>query len=132
MRGNTTSGQLVRGAAAGLAATVPMTAVMEALHRTLPAPQRHPLPPRKIAMRAAAKVGVRKHLDEPQRLATTLVAHLGYGSAVGAMLGAVAPRGAAKAAAAGAGFGLAVWAVSYLGVMPLLDLHKPATREPAG
>jgi hypothetical protein len=132
MRGNSTGGRLVRGAAAGLAATVPMTAVMEAMHRTLPARQRHPLPPRKITMWFAKKLGVRHRLDEPERLATTLGAHFGYGSAVGALLGAVAPRGAAKAAAAGAGFGLVVWAVSYLGLMPLLDLHRPATREPPG
>ena len=132
MRGDSAGERLMRGAAAGLAATVPMTAVMEALHRGLPARQRHSLPPRKITMRLAKKVGVRHQLDEPQQLATTLAAHVGYGTAVGALLGAVAPRGTAKAAAAGAGFGLLVWAVSYLGLMPLLDLHKPATREPPG
>jgi putative membrane protein len=132
MRGNSASERLMKGAAAGLAATVPMTAVMEALHRGLPARQRHPLPPRKITMRLAKKAGVRHRLDEPERLATTLAAHFGYGSAVGVLLAAVAPRGAAKAAATGAGFGLVVWAVSYLGLMPLFDLHKPATREPAG
>src|SRR4051812_44783224 len=119
MRGEITRPQLINGAAAGLAATVPMTVVMEALHRGLPGPQRHPLPPRKITMRLAGKVGVRKHLDEPQRPGATLAGHFAYGTAVGALLGTVAPRGTAKAAAAGAGFGLAVWAVSYLGLMPL-------------
>ena len=38
---------------------------------------------------------------------------------------------AANAAAAGAGFGLLVWTVSYLGLMPALDLHPPATRDTA-
>jgi putative membrane protein len=131
MRGEITGRQLIFGAAAGLAATVPMTVVMESLHRGLPAAQRHPLPPRKITIRAAGKLGMRKHLDGPQRLAATLAAHFGYGTAVGALLGAVAPKGPARAAAAGAGFGLAVWAVSYLGLMPLLDLHPPATRDTA-
>src|SRR5829696_675174 len=101
--------QLAKGAAAGLIATFPMTASMVAMHRGLPAPEREPLPPRKITMRAAGKVGLRKHLDEPQRTGATLAAHLGYGAAVGSLLGAVAPRGMAKAAAAGAGFGLLVW-----------------------
>jgi len=132
MHGDTTGVRLMRGAAAGLAATVPMTAAMEAMHRRLPARQRHPLPPRKITMRFAGKARVRHRLNEPERLAATLAAHFGYGSAVGAVLGAVAPKGTAKAAAAGAGFGLLVWAASYLGLMPLLDLHPPATREPAG
>ena len=65
-------------------------------------------------MRAARKVGLRKHLDEPQRTTATLAAHFGYGTAIGALFGAVAPRGPAKAAVAGAGFGLLVWTVSYL------------------
>ena len=120
------------GAAAGLAATVPMTAAMQLMHRQLPAHERYPLPPRRITMRAADKAGVRAHLDEPERLGLTLAAHFGYGSAVGALFGLVAPRRAAEAAAAGAGFGLLVWTVSYLGLMPTLDLHRPATREPAG
>ena len=123
--------RLLKGAAAGLAATVPMTAAMVAMHRGLPAYERHSLPPRKITMRAAGKLGLREHLDEPQRTAATLAAHFGYGTAVGSLLGAVAPRGVAKAAVAGAGFGLLVWTVSYLGLMPAMDLHPPATRDAA-
>jgi putative membrane protein len=118
-------------AAAGLVATVPMTVAMQWMHRRLPPPQKYPLPPRRITMRAAGKAGVRPHMDEPQRTTATLAAHFGYGTAIGSLLGAFAPKGAAKAAAAGAGFGLLVWAVSYLGLMPALDLHPPATREPA-
>src|SRR6185503_6092998 len=122
-------GRFLKGAAAGLAATVPMTAIMVGAHRALPAWERHPLPPRKITMRAAGKLGLRKHMAERHRLATTLAAHFGYGTAVGSILGAVAPRGMGKAAATGAGFGLLVWAASYLGLMPALDLHPPATRD---
>jgi uncharacterized membrane protein YagU involved in acid resistance len=126
-----TTQRLVTGAAAGLAATVPMTVAMQAMHRSLPAWQRHPLPPRRITMRAAKKVGLRKHMDEPARTAATMAAHFGYGTAVGTIVGASAPRGTAKAAAAGAGFGVLVWAASYLGLMPALDLHPPATRDTA-
>ena len=120
------------GAAAGLAATLPMTAAMQLMHRRLPVHERYPLPPRRITMRAADKAGVRPHVDEPQRLGLTMAAHFGYGTAVGALFGLFAPRRPAEAAAAGAGFGLLVWTVSYLGLMPALDLHRPATREPAG
>jgi putative membrane protein len=80
-------------------------------------------------MRAATKVGLRKHLREPERTGATLVAHFGYGTAVGSLLGAIAPHGTAKATAAGAAFGLLVWTVSYLGVMLALDLYPPATRD---
>jgi uncharacterized membrane protein YagU involved in acid resistance len=124
-----TTKRLFTGAAAGLAATVPMTAAMVAMHRGLPARERFPLPPRRITMRAAGKARVSKKMNESHRTAVTLVAHFGYGTAVGAALGALAPRGPARAAAVGAGFGLLVWAVSYLGLMPALDLHPPATRD---
>jgi uncharacterized membrane protein YagU involved in acid resistance len=123
------SRSLMTGAAAGLAATVPMTAAMVAMHRGLPAHERFALPPRRITMRAAGKVGLRHKMAEEHRTAATLAAHFGYGAAVGTALGALAPRGRAKAAATGAGFGLLVWAVSYLGLMPALDLHPPATRD---
>ena len=130
MRSNSAKG-LASGAAAGLVATVPMTAAMVAMHRRLPAHERFPLPPRRITLRAAGKAGIRRHMDEPQRTAATLAAHFGYGAAGGMLLGSFTPRGPAKAAAAGAGFGLLVWAVSYLGLMPALDLHPPATRDTA-
>ena len=123
--------RLASGAAAGLVATVPMTAAMVAMHRELPAHERFHLPPRRITMRAAGKAGVSRHMGESHRTAATLAAHFGYGTAVGTLLGAFAPRGPAKAAAAGAGFGLLVWTVSYLGLMPALDLHPPATRDTA-
>jgi putative membrane protein len=125
------SSRLLTGAVAGFAATVPMTVAMEAMHRRLPPPQRYPLPPRRIAMRAAGKAGVREHLDEPERKAVTMVSHFGYGTAVGSLFGAIAPKDPVRAAAAGAGFGLLVWAVSYLGLMPAFGLHPPATKEPA-
>jgi putative membrane protein len=121
--------RLATGAAAGLMATVPMTAAMVAMHRQLPAWQRYALPPRRITMRAASKLGLRHKMDQEHRTAATLAAHFGYGTAVGALLGAFAPRGTTKAAVTGAGFGLLVWTASYLGLMPALDLHPPATRD---
>jgi len=33
--------------------------------------------------------------------------------------------------AKGVGFGLLVWAGSYLGLLPAVGLHRPATRESA-
>jgi len=125
---------MAAGAAAGLAATVPMTAAMKLAQRALPPHQRHPLPPRRITLRALRKAGLRPHvhLDESQRHGLTLAAHYGYGTAAGAAFGLLAPRHTREAISAGVGYGLLVWAASYLGLMPALDLHPPATRESLG
>ena len=125
--------RLLSGAVAGFTATIPMTVVMLTLHRrALPAHQRYPLPPRHITMRAAGKARVRQQLDETDRTATTYAAHFGYGTATGAVYGALAPHVPGKPLVKGTSYGLLVWALSYLGLLPALDLHRPATREPAG
>ena len=120
----------VAGVLAGLGATVPMTVAMVAMHRQLPKRQRHSLPPRKITMAAAGKVGARQHLNESQRTSLTLIAHFGYGATVGGIFGLLAPREPSKSVPAGIAYGLLVWAGSYLGLLPALRLHRPATREP--
>ncbi len=122
---------LVAGAAAGMAATVPMTAVMKRMHRALPPGERYPLPPRIITMRLAEAAGVRRQLDERQRRRLTLLAHFGYGTSVGSLFGLIAPRRPAAAVGAGVAYGLAVWAGSYLGLLPALHILTPATEHPA-
>ena len=122
--------RFLSGILAGFGATAPMTVAMVAMHRNLPAPQRYPLPPRRITIRAAKKTGAKKNLDEPQRTALTLLAHFGYGAAVGGLFGLIAPRDVSRSIPAGIAYGLLVWAGSYLGLLPALGLHRPATREP--
>ncbi|MDQ3439371.1 MAG: DUF1440 domain-containing protein [Planctomycetota bacterium] len=122
---------LFAGALAGLAATVPMTIAMEAMHRRLPARQRHPLPPRKITMRTARRAGFAHELDESQRLELTLAAHFGYGTTAGALYGPLSKRVKGPAAIKGMGYGVVVWAVSYLGLLPALGLMRPATQHAA-
>jgi uncharacterized membrane protein YagU involved in acid resistance len=107
-----------------------MTAAMVAMHRKLPAHQKYPLPPRRITMAVAKKLGAKKHLDEQHRTGLTLLAHFGYGATMGALFGLVAPRHLSRSIPAGIGYGLLVWAGSYLGLLPAMDLHRPATREP--
>jgi hypothetical protein len=119
------------GTIAGFGATVPMTVAMIAMHRQLPRHQRYPLPPRRITMRALEKVGVKHRADERERTGLTMLAHFGYGASVGGLFGLLAPRDASRSIAAGIGYGLLVWAGSYLGLLPSLGLHRPATREPA-
>jgi hypothetical protein len=120
---------VVLGAIAGCAATVPMTVAMEALHRELPDEERDPLPPRTVTMRVAEEAGVREELDEDERTGLTLAAHFGMGTAMGALYGPVSRLIPLPAPVAGAGFGLAVWAGNYLGLLPALGLLSPATKH---
>jgi uncharacterized membrane protein YagU involved in acid resistance len=123
---------LLRGAAAGTAATVPMTAAMTLLQRELPSARRQPLPPRQITVRVAREVGLAKYLGPAERTAATAVAHFGYGAAAGALYGAIAPALPGPPLGKGIAFGLAVWAGSYLGWLPAAGILRPATHEPAG
>jgi hypothetical protein len=119
------------GAVAGLAATAPMTAVMLILHRLLPRAQRYPLEPYRITRRLANRLGLHRLAgDREARLAATTAAHFGYGAAAGALFPALRSWLPLPGVLAGAAYGLAVWAGSYLGLVPALGLLSPATRHP--
>jgi uncharacterized membrane protein YagU involved in acid resistance len=123
--------KLVIGALAGLAATVPMTAAMKLMHWRLPREERYPLPPRRVTMRLAEKAGVKEHLNEPERKALTIAGHFAYGASVGALYVPLARKIPLPPPVAGATYGFAVWAVSYLGWLPAAGLISPATEHPA-
>lgn len=129
---STTTERLIVGTAAGIIATVPMTALMVLLHRRLPARERYPLPPRKVTMEVAEDVGLDNDLSEPQRVGLTAAGHFAYGGGVGGLYTLLPdnmlPRSPAMR---GIVYGLAVWSGSYLGWLPVAGLHPPATQEPA-
>lgn len=134
---STTTERLIVGTAAGIIATIPMTALMVFLHRRLPPRQRYPLPPRKVTMEAAEDVGLAGDLSEPHRVALTTAGHFAYGGGVGglySMLPEMLPEEILPKSPAlrGIVYGLAVWSGSYLGWLPVAGLHPPAIREPAG
>jgi uncharacterized membrane protein YagU involved in acid resistance len=120
---------LAVGAIAGLIATGPMTVVMELSHRRLPIHQQHALPPRKITSRVLARAGQHHRLDEEERTALTVGAHFGYGAAMGALYAPLARALKVPGVVSGIVFGLLVWLVSYLGLLPALGLFPPAHRE---
>ena len=122
---------LVSGALAGFLATVPMTIAMTVLHQRLPWSERYPLPPREITEVVAAETGLSRHLDEPGHLALTMLAHFGYGAAVGFPYGPIAGRTPLPPWLAGPLYGLMIWTVSYLGWLPALGILRPATEHPA-
>jgi len=118
-----------KGAFAGCIATAPMTAVMLAMHRYLHAPPRPTVPPKKIAMGLASRVGLKRKMDEPERRGFAWVSHFGFGTAMGTVYGPLAKQVPLPFAVKGPAFGLVVWAVSYLGWLPALDLPGAATEQ---
>jgi uncharacterized membrane protein YagU involved in acid resistance len=123
---------VLRGAASGLAATVPMTIVMEALRAVLPAEQSRRMPPREIVDRAIEKTvemtGEGTGLDRGDRVALTTVAHLAFGAAAGAVYGAAVGL-RRSSILAGMAYGLGVWAAAYGVGLPSLGLHPAATGD---
>jgi hypothetical protein len=116
----------IAGALAGFLATLPMTAVMHAGHRRLPETERYPMPPRLIIERVTAELGG----EDAQRQLTALL-HYAYGAASGAVYGCLSDgTGGRTGLATGTTYGLLVWAASYLGWIPAVDILHPATRHP--
>jgi uncharacterized membrane protein YagU involved in acid resistance len=122
--------KIAGGVASGLAATAPMTLAMVAMHQLLPARHRHALPPRHITENFLEGIGVRHHLWEKDRRTATLAAHFGYGAAMGGIFALFARLLPRPRAAGGIAWGLLVWAVSYMGVLPAARLHEPAQKHP--
>ncbi len=119
---------LLRGAAAGFTATVPMTIVMEGLRTALPREQFRRIPPREIVDRTVAKTGEGEHVDEGDRRVITTAAHFAFGTAAGALYGALI-HSRRSSAATGIAYGLAVWALAYGVGLPSLGLHPAATDD---
>ncbi len=114
---------LARGALAGLAATVPMTAVIGAgrvagLMTTPPTVE--------ITENVAELAGEDPDRQSPEFQAAWLAAHVGYGAACGVIFAAIRPVLPRSDLAAGLLFGAVVWSVSYMSLMPALNLYPPA------
>ena len=123
--------RILLGALAGLAATAPMTLAMKLMHEQLPREEQYPLPPRQVTEGVAEKAGVNRQLGEDEREAATWASHFAYGAACGALYGALSgERADSHPLLAGVGFGVAVWAGSYLGWLPAAGLITPATEHP--
>lgn len=123
--------QLLSGALAGCIATAPMTASMELMYRLLPRREQYPLPPSEITTEITDQAGVRENLDTEEHVGLTLVNHFAYGAAAGAIYGPLAQRVPLPAVLKGIVFGLGVWTISYLGLLPAIGILRPATEHPA-
>jgi uncharacterized membrane protein YagU involved in acid resistance len=128
-RGEALSGaEWLRGAFAGAVATIPMTIFMFATQRFLPRGQRYDLPPEIITKELAQRARIRQHMNKAQILGATLVSHIGYGAVMGAVYSSMGRRKLAPVS--GGLFGLLVWGVSYLGLLPMLGMSELGQREP--
>jgi hypothetical protein len=120
---------IARGALAGAAATVPMSALMLAAGKLgLMGEQ----PPERITERLAHAVSIHPDEGESSLVGTTL--HVGFGAATGAAFELLRENVELPGPAVGQGvaWALAVWAVSYAGWLPGLDILPPPHRDRPG
>lgn len=130
--GKLESSSLLSGAIAGFVATLPMSVVMKGIQLLLPRYERYALPPSVITFQAAEKTG-QPPANSKQHVIRTILAHFGVGTGFGLLYGLIStvfgkPRGGSLRSVI---FGLLVWAVSYLGIIPALNLYNSPDREPA-
>ncbi|MFT3895942.1 MAG: DUF1440 domain-containing protein [Anaerolineales bacterium] len=121
---------LLRGAAAGWIATLPMTITMMTGWMLLPKRERYPLPPREITGVLAKRLGQEDELSDDTLMGVTLFSHFLYGAITGSMYTALEQKIPLNARWKGSFAGLLVWAGSYLGWLPLVGILKPATQHP--
>jgi putative membrane protein len=118
------------GSVAGFIATIPMTLFMLLMQQLLPKWQKYALPPERLTTELAKRAKVGKHMNKSQRVGATLIMHFGYGSNMGMLYAPLSRRVPLPPALKGAIFGLLVWAGSYLGIAPTLELSEAAPKQP--
>lgn len=120
---------VVAGAAAGMAATLPMTGAIAVCQSRLPLSERFTEPPpHQVAMDTAKGLGFHSRLDLDERVLLTIVSHFGYGAAAGMLYGWLADDDDSAPVLRGIGFGCAVWGGSYLGWLPAAGFRAAAHR----
>jgi len=104
-----------------------MSAAMVLLHRRLPVQERYPLPPTEITTKAIAQVVAPTDVRVETRSILTWLAHFGYGGLAGAVYAQLRPQ---YRNSSGLVFGVLVWLISYLGLLPGLRVLTPASVHP--
>jgi hypothetical protein len=107
-----------------------MTLFMVVAHRFLPLHQRTSLPPKAITMDLLNRVNIKQHMNRKQRKRATWLAHVAYGTGVGAIYGSFSRAVPLPPPVKGVAFALLVWAGSYLGWLPAFDVSGSAPDQP--
>jgi hypothetical protein len=123
---------LLRGTINGVLATLVMSLVLAAarLLGLLYEP-----PPRQITAEAGEKIGLGNEEDKGSLNVASTGAHLAFGSGCGILFQWARHFLPGPRPLHGVAYGLAVWAVNYLGILPSLDLYPPPkgdSRERVG
>jgi uncharacterized membrane protein YagU involved in acid resistance len=127
------AGTVAAGSLAGLVATVPMTATMLFVSRFFTRSRQHLREPRHVTNVALYRTGLsQSDAVDDQQGAIQLAAHVAYGAAAGSIYPAVERYIPLPEKYQGAAFGLGVYAASYVGWLPALDVLPPPQRRPAG
>lgn len=127
---NTPLRKMLRGAVAGLMATVPMTIFMQASWLRLPARELHPLPPRRITRRLLRETGLHRRVNQLNERILTWLLHFLFGAAAGSIYGILDEKIPGDEDVKGLLAGTMLWSGSYLGWIPLFGILPPATRHP--
>ncbi len=128
--------RLLIGALAGMIAAVPMAFVMNGLNNLLSV--KRASPPKQITTRVlfrARKMGLLPGRP-PEKIGkswglSTWLAHLGYGAATASFYPLVTRPLPLPGVVRGILFAMSVWAVSYLGWLPAVNLQLPVTKKSA-
>lgn len=123
---------LIHGAIAGAVGTLALVVLRRVITpAVVPTDMRQEQqPPEQIVEWAEAKAGEPVALSNPEKMATAMVAHFGYGMTGGALYGVARSRfPGVSAPITGAIFGLAVWAVSLEGLLPMLGVAPATTNQ---
>jgi len=118
---------VLTGAVAGAVATVPMTLTLFGIAPFLPDVKA--FPPEMAVRMVTGKVRLWQQLSARQRSRLSWVSHFGYGALMGSVYAPVAQKYEASGMGSGIVFGLAVWAGSYLGMLPALGIRRPLRKS---
>lgn len=124
------SHKLLRGAAAGLMATAPMSSSMLIGWRLLPESERYHLPPRLVTEKIVQRLGLKNRIPEQGLIGLSIFSHFVYGAVFGAFYTLFEHRISMRSRLKGGVAGLALWTGSYLGWLPAMGILPPATRHP--
>jgi hypothetical protein len=115
----------VRGAFAGFAATLPMTAVMFAVQLVLPRSSQIRPEPQFITDKLLQRANLYQETSERGRKLAALANHFAYGAACGAACATVAAGRLQSSPSTGLLAGLLVWIGSYAGWLPAAKILPP-------
>jgi uncharacterized membrane protein YagU involved in acid resistance len=116
------------GAAAGLVATVPMTAVMALMHRRIDGGDGR-LPPQEVTEGVLEKAGADDALAPDEKAQFAVASHFMFGAAAGAVYGPLSAVLPLRSPAGGVLYALGVWSSAYLGYLPATGVRHSATED---